>query len=1092
MKNKPVSKKVGAQDTKQIFLDGNGVIVPMIEDAPIAIAIATDMKFLYANRQFLEMFGVADLEELERMKIYDLVAARDREIFTNRVIQREKGLAVDAQYEVTGVRKDGTEFPIAALVKIMNLPDGTATVGYFQDITERKHTEELLHYMNRELRAISDCNQVLVRAEDEQTLLNDVCRIICEEAGYRMAWVGYALNDETKTVFPAAKWGADDGYLDTIQITWTDNEFGRGPTGTAIRTGTLAIAPDYEKDDRLAPWREQAVQRGYHSSIALPLLDDKGIAFGALTIYSAEKHIFILEECRLLEELAGDLAFGIRAIRNRAERKQAEEQLKITNKQLEDIIEFLPDATFIINEDKKVIAWNRAIEKMTGLSRKDIVGKDHTQCGIPFYGAPRKFLVDLLEHEDEHLSSQYNSVTRSGNTLYAEIYAPALYQNKGAYIWVITSPLLDASGKMVGAIESIRDITERKKVEDILRQSEERYRVLFSTMLNGFALHEIICDEKGKPFDYRFLDINPEFEKMTGLKKKEVIGKTVLEVLPGTESYWIDLYGEVALTGKSVRFENYAQALNKHFEVMVYSPQKYQFATLVSDITERKKAEETLKTSNRIFEHSIDMLCIAGFDGYLKVLNPAWSKTLGWSNEELMSKPWIEYVYPEDKEATSTIKGSLVEGKLAYQFKNRYLCKDGSIKWLSWNSYPYPEENIMFGVARDITEQKLLEEQLLQSQKMEAIGQLAGGIAHDFNNILQVISGHIEMLITEIPVDSSHQEDLEEISKATERAKSLVRQLLAFSRRQTLHLELVVINDLVNGLLKMIRRIIGENIELIFQPGDDATPLLADPSQVEQIILNLCVNARDAMRDGGKLIIETQTITIDSQYSTTHLDAHLGRYMVLSVSDTGQGIPTDIQHRIFEPFFTTKAVGEGTGLGLATVFAVTKRHSGFLNLYSEPGKGTTFKIYLPMPEVESVNQVSDNKVLEGELRGRGQTILLAEDDDQVRGLAKMILEKAGYRVLAAKDGDDAIFIFLKNTDQIDLALLDVMMPKKSGKQVMDKIRIHCPDLPIVFASGYNQNIFESDHLPDEGYELISKPYQKKELLKKIKEVLNRC
>jgi CheY-like chemotaxis protein len=359
-------------------------------------------------------------------------------------------------------------------------------------------------------------------------------------------------------------------------------------------------------------------------------------------------------------------------------------------------------------------------------------------------------------------------------------------------------------------------------------------------------------------------------------------------------------------------------------------------------------------------------------------------------------------------------------------------------------------------------------------------------VAHDFNNILQVISGHTELIIEDAPKDSAIQEDLKQVSKAANRATSLVRQLLSFSRRESLKLDYINLNDLINNLLKMVGRIIGEHIELNYKPGAKPGTIHADSGQIEQIIINLCVNARDAMPEGGRLIIETGNIEFEKEYCLRYPEAKPGRYVMLLVADTGPGIPTDIKSRVFEPFFTTKGVGEGTGLGLSTVYAITKRHDGFLNLYSEEGIGAIFKVYLPLAEdaTESTKKQQYAKI--ENIQGNGETILVAEDDKQVRSLAVSILEKAGYSVLTASDGEEAINVFKQHIEEIDLALLDVVMPKKNGLMVYQFIRSYEPSLPILFASGYNLDVLDAEHLPEGTFNIIYKPYDKNDLLTTIK------
>jgi PAS domain S-box-containing protein len=397
-------------------------------------------------------------------------------------------------------------------------------------------------------------------------------------------------------------------------------------------------------------------------------------------------------------------------------------------------------------------------------------------------------------------------------------------------------------------------------------------------------------------------------------------------------------------------------------------------------------------------------------------------------------------------------------------------------------------------VARDIAqrvraedEREKLEAQLRQAQKMEAVGQLAGGIAHDFNNLLQAILGYGEMAHSDAEPGGHVRDFVEEVLKAGHRAKTLVSQLLAFSRRQVLEMEDLDLNEVIADLMKMIRRVIGEYITLDVLLGHDLGTVRADRGQIAQILTNLCVNARDAMPEGGTITIETENVRIDQEYCESHTWARPGRYVLLSVTDMGCGMDAETMGRVFEPFFTTKVVGKGTGLGLSTVYGLVKQHEGYIQVYSEVDKGTTFKTYLPVVE-RSVTAVGDK--IEGPIPGGSETILLAEDDEMVLTLSEAILTQAGYTVLTAADGAEALSLFEENADAIGLAILDVVMPKLGGHAVFERIRPRHPDVRVLFASGYSMNAIHTNFVLDEGLALIQKPYQRANLLRKVREMLD--
>ena len=386
-------------------------------------------------------------------------------------------------------------------------------------------------------------------------------------------------------------------------------------------------------------------------------------------------------------------------------------------------------------------------------------------------------------------------------------------------------------------------------------------------------------------------------------------------------------------------------------------------------------------------------------------------------------------------------------------------------------------------------ERERIEVQLRQSQKMEAVGQLAGGIAHDFNNLLQAIYGYSELAQGEISPDEKAHGLLSEVIKASKRARTLVQQLLLFSRREPMRPKYLLLNDLIANLMKMLHRVIGEQIELTIVQGQNLKPIFADPSQIEQVIINLCVNARDAMPDGGRITIETKNAQFDAAFCQNNAWASEGEYVCIRVSDTGAGIAEDIRERIFEPFFTTKEVGKGTGLGLASVYGIVKKHDGLIHLVSEPNRGATFQVFLPTTEDSSEDLQFEEK---GKAipSGHGEVILFAEDEDGVRKLIEHVLTQGGYQVIVARDGEEAIQIFLNQPNQIDLALLDLIMPKRGGVAVSEVIRERRPDCPVLFSSGYGFDLLSDEFQSQSDIQIIRKPYEQSILLEKIYHLLH--
>jgi signal transduction histidine kinase/ActR/RegA family two-component response regulator len=386
-------------------------------------------------------------------------------------------------------------------------------------------------------------------------------------------------------------------------------------------------------------------------------------------------------------------------------------------------------------------------------------------------------------------------------------------------------------------------------------------------------------------------------------------------------------------------------------------------------------------------------------------------------------------------------------------------------------------------------EKKLLEEQLYRSQKMEAIGRLAGGIAHDFNNLLTLIKGYSQLSLLQIKEDDPLKENIQGIEKASIRASNLVRQLLAFSRRQVMEMKVLDLNILLGDLDKMLTRFIGEDIKLVYAMADDLGRVKIDPGQMEQVIVNLAINARDAMPSGGKLIIETANVELDEGFPQSHIHLLPGRYVMVSVRDTGVGMTPEVKERIFEPFFTTKEQGKGTGLGLSTVYGIVNQSGGTICVYSEPGNGTAFKIYLPLVDgpIEEVREV----VAREEFIQGSETILVAEDEREVRKLSVQILKKQGYRVLEASNGVEALRIMEQQKDPIHLILTDVVMPQMGGKELADRLRNICPNVKIVFTSGYPDRALAQKARSDSHLDFLGKPFSPAGLVQKVREVLDR-
>jgi signal transduction histidine kinase len=404
---------------------------------------------------------------------------------------------------------------------------------------------------------------------------------------------------------------------------------------------------------------------------------------------------------------------------------------------------------------------------------------------------------------------------------------------------------------------------------------------------------------------------------------------------------------------------------------------------------------------------------------------------------------------------------------------------------LDQNSIPYAVGRI----ALDITENKRLEAQFRQAQKMESIGRLAGGIAHDFNNLLTAITGYVDLAIDTLPQTHPVRDDLNEINKAADRAATLTRQLLAFARRQVIEPQILNLSTMIVDMSKLLRRLLGEDIDLTTLPDPQLWSVKADPGQIEQVVINLAVNARDAMPRGGKLLIETQNTRLDDLYTSRHIDVAPGEYVQLAVTDTGQGIPPDVQSRIFEPFFTTKEAGKGTGLGLATCYGIIKQHGGHIGFYSEEGRGTTFKIYLPRA-IEGTS-LRERKVEPREYASGTETVLLVEDEDMVRDMSARILRAQGYTVVEAINGVEALQLVSKHVGKtFDIVVTDVVMPRMGGEALVKQLILLQPSIKVLFVSGYTDNMLRQDDWLGPNRAILQKPFTRDALSRKVRELLD--
>lgn len=747
--------------------------------------------------------------------------------------------------------------------------------------------------------------------------------------------------------------------------------------------------------------------------------------------------------------------------------KQAQEQLKL----LEISIARINDVVMITNANYEIIYVNDAFERLTRHRRADVLNRRPS-----FLHGPRTDREELTRIDQ---ALQRNEPVR------AELYN---YKQDGTefLLEMEVVPILDHDGRATHYAAVERDITERRRAEAELRDSEERLRVALTAAGSVAFVWDTDSDSVTRYF-------SSELALPANIHTRETIADVIARVHPddvaafqagvdaclASGNIYRNLYRIVRPDGTHCWLEEYGSltrdALGRPLRLTGIS----------IDVTERKRADEE---RDRLWNEALDPVCIAGFDGRFKQVNPAWERLLGWPTETLTERAWMDFVHPDDHAATEQALERLRNGQSLTGFENRYRCRDGSYRNFLWNASTLPEWRTIFGIVRDVTEHKQLEAQLRQSQKMEAIGQLAGGIAHDFNNIITVISGYGSLLQTQIPPEHAAQLGVREVLKAAQSATDLVKKLLAFSRKQSWQLTVIDLHELLVNAESWVRRLLGDGIVLQSRLHARAANVLADRGQLEQVLLNLALNARDAMNGQGELSVETADDTLVlAGDDSDHREVPAVR---LTVRDTGAGIDPAILPKIFDPFVTTKPVGQGTGLGLSTVYGFVRQCRGTVTAESEPGCGAAFIIRLPTVDgqPDPAAAATSPRPAEAAARPSG-TILLVEDFEPLRTLTANVLRNCGYLVYAAADGVEALERYAEHADEIDLLVTDVMMPRMSGADLAIEIRRRQPRARILFLSGYAEGVQQRAGLDSGDSWYLQKPYAPDEFLETVRRLL---
>jgi PAS domain S-box-containing protein len=889
-----------------------------------------------------------------------------------------KGTAFDFEAELVTAR--GKPIWVRAIGEQVRSSGGTDSVvntriqGAFQDITLRKAGEQELARMNRALKTLSSCNEALVRAESEQGLLDKICQIAVEDGGYRMAWVGFAEDDASRSITPVAHSGIEEGYLSEIKLTWDENKStGVGLAGEVIRSGKAAVSEDISNDPAFSQWRAVALEHGYRSAIVLPLREEKR-AFGLLALHSAEPKPTSAEELKLLQELADDLAFGILNLRSRTDKRRME------------------------NAVVKVAA---SVSTPGGKEFFEQLNRDMAEA----LGAQASFLVRTLPGEPS-----------KGRTIAAQLEGRRLNNFEYSIEGTPCEKLVDSNACLI-AKNAAKQYPGAGIIADLGAEGCACQRLVGSSGEQMGLLCVI----------FRKQISDPSFVTST------------LQI----------------------------------------------FATRAAAELERQETDERLSEQARLLDIAHDAIHVNNLDNQIIYWNKGAERIYGWHASEALGRVADEMLHHDSRRTLEATKALVAKDEWMGETTKR--TKDGrniivEAHWTLVRDKNGKAKSIL-AIDTDITERKQLENQFLRAQRLESIGTLASGLAHDLNNILAPIMMCAPLLRGDLrPADKEKM--VAAIESSASRGARIISQVLTFGRgtqgeRRPMH-----IGSVINEIKSVADETFPKNIRIEPTIAAGLCQIVGDSTQWHQVLMNLCVNARDAMPDGGVLRITAENVLVDAHYAKMTPGLSEGPHIAIEVADSGTGIPPEVAERIFDPFFTTKEVGKGTGLGLSTVLGIVKSHGGVINLKSRPGAGTTFRILIPSDDSEAESTVDAGAPLAAV---RGETILIADDEEHVRDIARRVLESNGYRTLLAADGTKALALYAQHAATIDAVITDITMPFMDGIALIKALLRLRPGLPIIASTGQDERVRDLNSL---GLILIlKKPYTAELLMRALDSAL---
>jgi PAS domain S-box-containing protein len=1060
----------------------------LVETSPDAITLFDlNLNIIAVNRPALALYGYERKEEVIGKSVLDYLVpeelARAREDIANLL---ETGSIGTVEY--TLLKKDGTLFPaeLRASLILDKKKKPSAILLVSRDITERKQAEKALRESEERYRTLAESAEDVIFILDSEGHLRYINQFGAIQLGGNPGKIiGKTLSQlflqevaekqmlALKTVLESRKpffheinmvLPTGDIYSDVrlipilaqsgevqsvmgIARDITERKRAEEALSTlfARQEALLAAVPDIVMEvdqNKVYTWANQAGIEFFGEDVigkeAAQYFEGEQDTYSMVgPLFEGDEGVFHVESwqrrrdgqkrllawwCRVLKDGSGNVTGALSSAQDITERKCAEERLRESEERFRELYDHAPVGYHEYDSEGRVTRVNSTDLEMLGYTREEMVGHYIWEFNLNEEMVRQQVLEKLTGSRPLGQNLERTYKRKDGTTL------PVLVEDR---------LIRDENGRIKGIRCTIQDITDRKRGEESLRQSEENARQLAQENATMAEIGRIISST---------LDIDEIYQSFSEEVRKIIsFDRIVISAIDTEKSTVRNVY----MAGKELQDRNVRDI--------------YPLAGSGNAEMVRTKSTFLIQTEDfSDYEGRFPMLLSTFQAGFRSIMNvPLFSK------------------------------GKVIGGLLLRSYK-RYAYTDKDVKLAeriaSQIAGAVTNAQLYAGRIQAEQEREALQEQLRQSQKVEAIGRLAGGVAHDFNNLLTVIKGYSQLSLAEMKEEDPFRENVEEIKKSADRASDLTRQLLAFSRRQIMEMKVLDLNTILQNLEKMLRRLIGEDIGLTFLSGDDLRRVKVDPGQIEQVIINLSVNARDAMPKGGKLTIETANAVLDEEYARKHIAVKPGQYVMLSVSDTGMGMIPEVREKVFEPFFTTKERGRGTGLGLSTVYGIVKQSGGNIWVYSEPGRGTTFKIYLPQVD-EALEELREKEETREVPRGI-ETVLIVEDDKEVRKLAARILENHGYKVLEASQGSEALPLSKEYQEPIHLMLADVVMPGLDGRELAERIKFFHPRMKVLYMSGYTENAITHHGVLEKGMNYIQKPFTVDGLARKVREVLD--